>query len=276
MVRNVTGSNGLEAYRMLIQQNEPVSNNRSMGLLNVITNWPAFTGKLSLMQQLLRLEHAFAEYEKLGTKLNEDLKTAILMRSLTGQLKVWLQLQVNESTTYAKVREMVLLYDSSTTKWSEQMVLGTDSAMSSAEGPVPMEIDRVQYKGKSKGSKGKSKIIQRESQKEKERTKMEKEKESLQIRIRRVQRETQFAKRSIQGQRKRRLKSMLRMWAHWSHGYRLLAFWSGETGWFRSSCRFHGSSGITIFFTWWDVQCFSTTASSASIVVDSVQGCKDL
>ena len=82
------------------------------GFLNVIMNWPAFTGKLSLMQQLLRLEHAFAEYEKLGTKLNEDLKTAILMRSLTGQLKVWLQLQVNESTTYAKVREMVLLYDS--------------------------------------------------------------------------------------------------------------------------------------------------------------------
>ena len=218
VVRNLTGSNGLEAYRMLIQQNEPVSKNRSMGLLNVIMNWPAFTGKLSLMQQLLRLEHAFAEYEKLGTKLNEDLKTAILMRSLTGQLKVWLQLQVNESTTYAKVREMVLLYDSSTTKWSEQMVLGTDSAMSAAEGPVPMEIDRVQSKGKSKGSKGKSKIIQRESQKEKERTKMEKEKESLQIRIRRVQRETQFAKRSIQGQRKRRLKSMLRMWAHWSHG----------------------------------------------------------
>ena len=155
VVRNVTGSNALEAYRLLVQQNEPVSKNRGMGLLNVIMNWPAFTGKLSLMQQLLCLEHAFAEYEKLGTKFNEDLKTAILMRSLTGQLKVWLQLHFNESTTYAKVREMVLRYDSNTTKWSEQMVLGTDSSMSTAEGPVPMEIDRVEPKGKSKGAKGK-------------------------------------------------------------------------------------------------------------------------
>ena len=41
------GFNGLEAYRTLIQQNEPVSKNRSMGLLNVIMNWPAFSNKLS-------------------------------------------------------------------------------------------------------------------------------------------------------------------------------------------------------------------------------------
>lgn len=50
VVRQVSGCNGLEAYRTLIQQNEPVSKNRSMGLLNVIMNWPAFSGKLSLMQ----------------------------------------------------------------------------------------------------------------------------------------------------------------------------------------------------------------------------------
>ena len=49
--------------RLLVQQNEPVSKNRSMGLLNIIMNWPAFSAKASLMQQLLRLEHAFAEAE---------------------------------------------------------------------------------------------------------------------------------------------------------------------------------------------------------------------
>ena len=108
VVRQITGCNGLEAYRTLIQQNEPVSKNRSMGLLNIIMNWPAFGGKQSLMQQVLKLEHAFNEYEKLGSRLNDDLKTAILMRSVTGQLKVWLQLQVTETTTYSRVREMVL------------------------------------------------------------------------------------------------------------------------------------------------------------------------
>ena len=158
VVRQVSGSNGLEAYRMLIQQNEPLSKNRSMGPLNVIMNWPTFSGKMSFMQHILKLEHAHAEYEKLRTKLNDDLKTAVLMRSVAGQLKTWLQLQVSETTTYAKVREMILLYDASTTKWSEQMVLGVDNNSSGADGPVPMEIDRIEGKGKGKGvSKGKSK-----------------------------------------------------------------------------------------------------------------------
>ena len=91
VVKQVSNSNGLEAYRLLIQQNEPLSKNRSMGLLNVIMNWPSFNSKVSLMQQVLKLENAYAEYEKLGSKFNDDLKTAILMRSVTGQLKTWLQ-----------------------------------------------------------------------------------------------------------------------------------------------------------------------------------------
>ena len=110
------------------------------------------------MAQVLRLEHAYSEYEKLGTKLNDDLKTAILMRCVQGNLKTWLQLQVTEQTTYSKVREMILLYDSSTTKWSETMVLGLDGSSSHADGPVPMEIDRIESKGRNKGKgKGKSK-----------------------------------------------------------------------------------------------------------------------
>lgn len=50
VVKHIPGCNGLEAYRTLVQQNEPVSKNRSMGLLNVMMNWPAFSGKTSLMQ----------------------------------------------------------------------------------------------------------------------------------------------------------------------------------------------------------------------------------
>lgn len=110
VTRQISSSNGLEAYRVLIEQNEPMSKNRSMGLLNVIMNWPVLAGgKASLMQQVLKLEHSFREYERWGSVLNDDLKTAILFRNVTGQLKTWLQLQMTESTTYAKVREMVLL-----------------------------------------------------------------------------------------------------------------------------------------------------------------------
>ena len=161
VVKQVAGCTGLEAYRLLVQQNEPVSKNRSMGLLNVIMNWAQFTNKSSLMSQVLRLEHAYSEYEKLGQPqpLGDELKTAVLLRSVTGQLKTWLQLQVRETTTYSQIREMVISYDTSTTKWSEQMVLGLDSMASSSEGPVPMEVDRISKgkdkgKGKYKGSKG--------------------------------------------------------------------------------------------------------------------------
>ena len=42
VVRETAGSNGLEESRALIQQNEPLSKNRSMGLLNVIMIWPQF------------------------------------------------------------------------------------------------------------------------------------------------------------------------------------------------------------------------------------------
>ena len=156
VVRQTAGSNGLEAYRALIQQNEPLPKNRSMGLLNVVMNWPQFSGKTGLMQQVLELEHAYTEYEKLGSKLNDDLKTTILMRSVTGQEKTLLQLQVTESTTYSKVREMILMYDASTTRWSEQMVLDSDGGVNT-DGPVPQEIDRVQQKGKGKSGKEKSK-----------------------------------------------------------------------------------------------------------------------
>lgn len=63
------------------------------------------------------------EYEKLGSSVGDELKTAILMRSVTGQLKAWLQFQVNDSTTYFKVREMILTYDASTAKRSDDIWL---------------------------------------------------------------------------------------------------------------------------------------------------------
>ena len=50
-----------------------------------------------------------------------------------------------------------MTYDASIVKWSEAMVLGAEGSNNSADGPVPMEIDRIE-KGKAKGqNKGKGK-----------------------------------------------------------------------------------------------------------------------
>ena len=53
------------------------------------------------------------------------------------------------------LREMVLMFDSSTIRWSDSMALGAENVPGTSEA-VPMEIDRIQQKGKGKGGKGKS------------------------------------------------------------------------------------------------------------------------
>ncbi len=154
VLKAVGEANGYEAYRQLIASSEPHSKNRSMSLLNLIMNWPSFTSKSSLLSQIMKLENAFAEYERLGTALAEEIRSAVLMRCLTGQLKVWLQLQINETATYLQLRELIVSYERNTSKWTESMVLGADAVVDSS---APMEVDRIQQKGKGKGKDGKRK-----------------------------------------------------------------------------------------------------------------------
>ena len=73
-----------------------------------------------------------------ANKLGDEIKTAVLLRSVQGTLKTWLQLSSKDTTTYAQMREAVLSYDRSTTKWSEMMVLGKEAGDTSG----PMEVDR--------------------------------------------------------------------------------------------------------------------------------------
>ena len=152
LIKQVKESNGLEAYRVLIHSLEPTSKNRSLELLTMILEWGQFDmRKGSILNQLLKLEEAYAEYEKTGARLDETIKFATLMRCVGGQLKTWLQLQVAETQSYSRLREAIIQYDHATTKWSSAMILSQDTG-----GPAPMEIDRITEKGKGKGkSKGK-------------------------------------------------------------------------------------------------------------------------
>ena len=117
-------------------------------------NWPSFNAESSLLSQIMKLENAQAEYECLGTALAEEIWSGVMMTCLTGQLKVWLQLQISETTSYLQLRELIVSYERSTSKWSESMVLGADAVVDSS---APMEVDRVQQKGKEKGKDGKGK-----------------------------------------------------------------------------------------------------------------------
>ena len=84
------------------------------------------------------------------------------MRSVTGNLKTWLQLRLTDDTSYSELREAILAFERSTTKWVDAMMPGGEMASGSGD-TVPMEVDRVkgdgkfdkgEFKGKGKGKKG--------------------------------------------------------------------------------------------------------------------------
>ena len=72
LLKSVKDFNGYECYRELIASNEPQNKNRSMSLLNAIMNWPSFSNKASLLSQVMKLEAAFNEYDRLGNGISED------------------------------------------------------------------------------------------------------------------------------------------------------------------------------------------------------------
>ena len=62
----------------------------------------------ALQPQLLKLEEVFDETVKAGTTIQEELKSAILLRCVGGQLKSYLNLTIGDNLQYPTLREHVL------------------------------------------------------------------------------------------------------------------------------------------------------------------------
>ena len=153
ILKGVTNNNGYEGLRQLLQTCQPSSRNRSLGLLNAIMAWPAFSMKQPLLSQILRLEQAFREYERIASALTEEIRFAVLLRCVGGQLKTFLNVNISDSSSYSELREAILRYDRANVRWTESMALGFEQEKSEA---IPMDVDRI-FKGKGKDGKGKNK-----------------------------------------------------------------------------------------------------------------------
>ena len=162
VVKNVESFNGYEALRQLLCNCQPPARNRTMSLLQGIMSHPTFNMKGSLLPQILKLEEHFLQYEKLGgSKLSSDMKSAVLLRAVTGQMKVHLNLTLNEGSSYLKIREAVLAFDTATTKWNESAALtlykfepntiNRRSKWGHANGDRPVAAER---QGQGKGFEG--------------------------------------------------------------------------------------------------------------------------
>jgi hypothetical protein len=115
--------------------------------MNTIMGWKEFDMRQPLLPQILKLEEAFLELARVSDPLPENLKLAVLSRCITGQLKTYINVHLDEGASFDTMREAVLRFDRATTKWTSTTVLGQDD-------PTPMEVDRI--KGKEKGKKGKN------------------------------------------------------------------------------------------------------------------------
>eukprot|EP00435_Cladocopium_sp_Y103_P008084 s3110_g2.t1 len=133
--------------------------NRSLGILNALMAWGTFDMKVSLLAQITKLEDRFKEYDKISQQpIGQEMKFAILLRCVTGQLRMHLNVNLKEDSSYEALREMILQFDRANIRWTDAMALGTSTTSHDAgDGAVPMHIDRVKGKDKGKGKKGKSK-----------------------------------------------------------------------------------------------------------------------
>ncbi|CAE7257194.1 SF3A1, partial [Symbiodinium sp. CCMP2592] len=113
--------NGFEAWRLLSKDLMPKTRNRVLALLRTINSWPSFAAQQGLAQQLLRLESAFEEYERLEPGgLPENNKMATLLSCLTGQLRQHANVVISDDSTYSDLRELVLRWDGANTKWCQK------------------------------------------------------------------------------------------------------------------------------------------------------------
>lgn len=133
LVKTVGGSNGYEALRQMILALRPNSNSRGLALLSAATSWPQFNMQNPIQEQLLKLEDVFEEARKAGITIQPELKTAILMKSVGGQLETHFNLAIQDSAKYEDLREQVLRWDRAQHKWAG---LITDDV-------VAMDISRV-------------------------------------------------------------------------------------------------------------------------------------
>ena len=161
IVRNVGQSNGYEAWRLLMVEMQPKTRQRQLALMTQL-NSMTFDPRKSLNEQLGKYEEVIREYERIsGTTYPEDLKVSTLVSAAPSVLQVQLHMSLSSDTTYHDLKEKVLSYERSTTKWQAANGLQFPAVHQQEDGPVPMEIDKVTYpdggkKGK-KGDKGKTK-----------------------------------------------------------------------------------------------------------------------
>ena len=160
----IKNKDGFKLWYDLIQEFQPTTRQRSLALAQALGAYPVFPKDKTALECILSFEQLVMQYEEAsGGTYPDDLKAATLIRCCNPRLREQLQLSIDDATDYKDIRDKVTAYERVSRSWTQEQVLKSindqNKVSDHADGPVPMEVDRVAddgYKGKGKGKqKGK-------------------------------------------------------------------------------------------------------------------------
>ena len=160
LVRSVANGDkdGFKLWYDLCREYLPNSKQRTLSLAQTLAQYPQFSNKIGMLEQILNFEQLVGQYESSsGNTYPGDLKAATILRCSPQRIREYLQLSLKEDSSYADIREAVLAHERVTKGFSSESILKQIQA------PAPehdtsalMEVDRI-FKGGGKEQKGKGK-----------------------------------------------------------------------------------------------------------------------
>lgn len=128
-LKAVGSGDGYEGWRQLLLTLRPTSKNRGLALMSAIMQWPQFQMNMALQPQILRLEDSFDEAKRSGVDIQEEVKVAVILKCLAGQLKTHVSLQLGEGMTYKELRECLMKWDRAQQRWQHLLPTSPDDPM---------------------------------------------------------------------------------------------------------------------------------------------------
>ena len=165
LVRGVSNQNGLEAWRILTKDLQLRTRQRSLALVQAL-NKVQFDATKSVTEQLPQYDLMVREYEKSSqTTYPDDLKIASVVAALPPNLRVHIQMALQDDTTFEDLRQRIELYEQVSQRWMSEggLQLSVRPMAEVEDKGGPMEVDAVWSKdggrkgGKKGGKKGKDK-----------------------------------------------------------------------------------------------------------------------
>jgi len=76
-----------------------------------IMSWPPFDMRQAVQPQVLKFEDSLLEAERAGVKVQEEMKVAVVLRCITGQLCTYMNLRLSDGLKYDELRETLFKWD---------------------------------------------------------------------------------------------------------------------------------------------------------------------